>query len=727
MNPLKFEYKELLYIVSIFIIATNIAIFLNISLLRQILGFLFLTILPGFLIIQILKLNGVGHTEKFLLLVGLSVSFLMFAGLLINWVCLFFDYSTPLSTNPMITSFSVILLILALLAYVRNRGATFAKLSDFRLNTNEKALLLLPAFFPALSIFGMHLMNTKGNNAMLIILLFLIAVYIIFIALIHEQVPEKIYSPIIFSLGISLLLMWALRSNHIVFMTDTDQEYYFFWLTATIQHWQMFDPCTVNSCLSISLLPTIYHCFLNIDQEILFRILYPLLFSTLPLVVYSISKRHVGGFYAFMGTICFISFYKFFTTNARVNTALLFFALAMLVLHHDKLNQSSKKLLFIIFAASCIVSHYSTSYIFLFILLLSWIGILVFRTAFHGLNKLKGEAITLSKPMLTCALALLYFTLLFVWYSQVTDIPFRAGVGFINVTLANLHNFFLMEARSDVGAIALGLQSTRYPGIAETIERVSSLLIVVLIVAGVLDTARRFTFTNGRVATLVPSSDSELSKPLPEKMEKEYFVFTLAAFIILVFSVVAPFVSRGYDLFRIYLQALVLLSVYLPVGAVVISKRIKFRSSWLLLVIILIPYFLCTTGAMYQVFNIPRSVTLNNEGYQYDDLFIHDQEHYAALWLGEYAGRKEVVKVYTDYLGRFRVITQGHITPRHVDNRLLLKHNVNLKGYIYLRYYNVVNGKILDTSYQEHDINKYQDKLSGKDKIYTNEGAEVRR
>ena len=51
------------------IILADLAILLNIPFLRQILGFFFLAFLPGLLILQILKLNEVGFTEKFVLAV----------------------------------------------------------------------------------------------------------------------------------------------------------------------------------------------------------------------------------------------------------------------------------------------------------------------------------------------------------------------------------------------------------------------------------------------------------------------------------------------------------------------------------------------------------------------------------------------------------------------------------------------------------------------------------
>lgn len=81
---LKFEHKKcFVFIISILLI-TNLTILLDIPFLRQILGFLFLTVLPGLLILRILKLNKLHTIEIILYSVGLSIAFVMFFGLLLN-------------------------------------------------------------------------------------------------------------------------------------------------------------------------------------------------------------------------------------------------------------------------------------------------------------------------------------------------------------------------------------------------------------------------------------------------------------------------------------------------------------------------------------------------------------------------------------------------------------------------------------------------------------------
>ena len=57
---------------------------LQIPILRQLIGFIYLTFVPGIIILRILKLHKLGNIETLLYTVGLSIATLMFTGLLMN-------------------------------------------------------------------------------------------------------------------------------------------------------------------------------------------------------------------------------------------------------------------------------------------------------------------------------------------------------------------------------------------------------------------------------------------------------------------------------------------------------------------------------------------------------------------------------------------------------------------------------------------------------------------
>jgi uncharacterized membrane protein len=123
--------------------------------------------------------------------------------------------------------------------------------------------------------------------------------------------------------------------------------------------------------------------------------------------------------------------------GGRTTTAILFFALAMMALFCEGIDPLSKRLLFIIFAVSTVVSHYSTTYIFFFMLLGSFLLIKVLSTRYN-----------FKKTSITFTVVVLFFSILFFWYSQVTKTAFNYGVYFIRSTFISLNDFFIEESRS---------------------------------------------------------------------------------------------------------------------------------------------------------------------------------------------------------------------------------------------------------------------------------------
>jgi len=255
---------------------------------------------------------------------------------------------------------------LAAIAHLRGGPATFVNIADLRPGLWDKALYIIPILFLGLSVLGMHLMNTKDDNSMLMALLLLIPAYVIIISIWNTKIPERAYPLIIFMTSISLVLLMGMRSSHIIGI-DAHTEYYIFQQTLSNEKWQILIKSTLDSCLSISILPAIFQSFLGVNSEYLFKILYPILFSISPLVVYIIAKKYLAAIYAFLAAIFFMSQSTFLgtTSNPRTTVAILFVALSIMVLTNDRLSLFEKRILLIIFILSCIVSHYSTTYIFL--------------------------------------------------------------------------------------------------------------------------------------------------------------------------------------------------------------------------------------------------------------------------------------------------------------------------------------------------------------------------
>ena len=191
LNTIKsFQAKEWFIITILMLLITDLVIILNLPFLRDIIPFLFFTIIPGFLIVTILRLNKTEFLIKFPLSVGLSVSLLLGLGFFLN--ILYPILLKPLSLIPVLLSLNILIVILSFYAYQRNRELNTSTIFNFKFKQGDKLLapLIFPILFPFIAVLGTYLMNTTLNNILIFALFFLIPVYIIVVAYLKDRSPS---------------------------------------------------------------------------------------------------------------------------------------------------------------------------------------------------------------------------------------------------------------------------------------------------------------------------------------------------------------------------------------------------------------------------------------------------------------------------------------------------------------------------------------------------------
>jgi uncharacterized membrane protein len=433
--------------------------------------------------------------------------------------------------------------------------------------------------------------------------------------------------------------------------------------------------------------------------------------------------------------------------NARTSTAVLFVTLAMMTLFNDKIDPLKKRILFIVFMASCMVSHYSTTYIFFFIILGCFLGIEIFSKIYTF------------KKVLSLTIVILFFAMIFFWYSQVTEVAFNTGVRFVEDTFTNLNRLFIEESRGGTiqSVLGEGIEQKRIP---HKIEFVFTWLTFALIGIGILTLIRRYKEMS------FPELNFKKQEFLKEKFEVEYFVIVLACSGLLVAMVALPFISTGYGIQRLYATTITILSVFFVIGGIMIAKNLslnllrkvlsktlrrkkvllrkqkegknasqqtleKFNQNasqvlaYLIILLVLIPYFFCVTGVMYNLFGVPRAIILNSKGEQSDIMLIHDQDAHAAKWFGKNYVKQGRYAAYIADGGGRALRTQCLIPSKTINSWSFSKHE-KINGYIILRYYNVVDGLVVQSvGGNPTEMTEYSDMFIGKNMIYDNGGSEV--
>ena len=338
----------------------------DISGLRQIVGFLFLTFVPGILILRILKIHNVGIIESLLYSAGLSLAFVMATGVVANLAMPPLGISRPITLAPLLATFTIFFLILCFLAYVRDKNFRPANLSHKDSQEFAKpgfgsnlSPFLLAILLPLLVILGTSLVNSYQNNILLFAFIFIVIVIIGLVAF-NKFIPPRVYPFMILTMAIALIYQTTLISSNLV-GSDIHWEYYLSNLIVKNGFWDATTPIAVNSCLSIVMLAPIYSLLLNMDPVWLLKIIYPLFFALMPLALFHIFRLQIKPRYAFLAVFFFIAMPMFFMDMAqlaRQQVSELFFVLVILLLVDRKLTLIQRTILVLVFGFGVVVSHY---------------------------------------------------------------------------------------------------------------------------------------------------------------------------------------------------------------------------------------------------------------------------------------------------------------------------------------------------------------------------------
>ncbi|MHA1833528.1 MAG: DUF2206 domain-containing protein [Candidatus Baldrarchaeia archaeon] len=696
----RFKRSSMLLLILFLQLTFYVTIVANIPVARQILGFIYLTFVPGFVIVKLLKLDEkLDNLEVILFSVGLSIAFLMIVGLLVNELACLFGIHNPLSLSLLFTVFNALILAGGVAAYSINSGVEKFKV---RLPFYVLPLICLPI----LSITGAIMVNSSGENSILLLMLITIAL-VVTIGTIKKTLSPQFYAVAVFVIALSLLYHTSLISNYIVgFGSDVTREYYIFKNTQNIMYWNSTNPYPrnlqngrIHAMLSVTILPTVYSNLLNLDPTWLFKILFPLIFSFVPLGLYKLYKNHIGEKRAFLSVFLFMSYETFYTEMLGLNRQIvgeLFLTLLMFLILTEKVRGPSRVICFTLFSFCLITSHYGLAEICLFFIFFAFLLLSIF--------KYRSRTITIS-------VIALFFVLMFSWYIYTANLAvFNSILEYGEYVRDQLKDFFNPRSRGSTVLRGLGLESP--PTIWNTISRLFAYLTESFIVVGFIDLIVR---RRGSI-------------------KKEFLVLTTIAITLLAALILVPGLANTMNMTRFYHILLFILSPLCVIGAEALC-HFMFRNkakicSFALLLSVLIAYFLFQTSFVYEIVK-SDSWSLPLSKYRMNSLelsikfgYMFDVDVFGAKWLTKNM-ETENLKVYADVRSRNTALfAYGLITKEDVT---LLSNvtQITKDGVVFLNNINILQKLIVGNRFIWNTTEfSFLEDMS---KIYSNGASEIYR
>jgi uncharacterized membrane protein len=637
---------------------------------------------PGIAILKLLELKNLDTAEKAIFSIGLSIAFLMFIGLIINEIGRL-AFTNPLSLNLLLFSINMAVLLISLIAS-RHEGSSLPCLPQLK-RTGWIFSILLIISLSLLGSYGTVMVIVSGNSFLLLLLIIAssIAVSSVFIS---EKTSPKLHPWILLVVSFCMIFLASgtLIPKYIGGTGDGPIEFYAFRLTETKGFWDSAatsSPYAWNlfptySMLSVTILPMFFSVITGADSSLIFNLIYPFIVAFLALGAYKLYQTQTENKVAFLAAFFFftISFGKGFGSYKQ-QIAQLFYILLFLLLFKKDISPSKRSVLFIVFSAGLVMSHYGLTYVLLLTIILAFLILALMERAKTGNFPIYHTKIPLT-------LVLIFLAITFSWYIFVNSAEtFNLLEQEVNTITSNLGQFFNLESR---GTALQGLGFVEIPTIYHRFSSALFITTEILLVVGFF-----------KLLT---------SKNKNSKYGIEYKVIATINMAIIAINILLPRLADTLLMSRFYQTTLIILAPLAVLGGETIIKfipklKIQKLSIPLLAIIVFIPLFLFQTGFVYEVAKV-KNYSLALSMYRSDDLTLYSyivnaQEVTGAQWLQKHSNTTSIF-IYSDDISRSSVLTgygmleRGRVyylsnSTKPTSNEFIYLSNVNLisKGYIF--------------------------------------------
>lgn len=692
----------------------------------------FLTI-PGNLLLRRIANGFGGWWERAGLSVVLSLLIIMIGGLLLNTLH-YIGLDRPLTTLNIFVMLSAVTALLVWLNRKERVVVTLPKLTyPSALYAVVAAVLTL---LPLLAIGGAIRLNNGASNVLTMVMLALIGILFPTLLFCKSLKTLRVHALLMFAT--SLLLSTSLRGWYIT-GHDIIHEFKVFDATLTNNLWVAItgnhDP--YNSCLSITILPTVLASISKISAPYIFKLIFQIIFSLVIIPIYYLTKKYAGDKLAYIATFIFISFPTFFNDMSFLNRqeiAFLFCAL-LFYISMSTLGKRAKNILSLSLLLGLVLSHYSTTYITLAILFMAWAGFKIFRYIF---KQIQPNYISL------LSLPILLITLLMTigWYQFATQSSPNSMLNkifshnitdfsFLTSTKASAANYSLLsgiigDEKSPEEVFYEYAGSSR-----QSVTYVESTRLNLTTFGQTLnkfiDVAKANTLVHNLSAKLyqlfmfiglIAVTISLAKRRRAAINSDELFIYLLQIMFILwlVIVTVVPQASAAYGVARLFQESLFVTGLLIIYG---LDKTLSFWKSsgkrMIITAVIFTGFFLSLSGFVPQITGgYTPQLALNNSGAYYEFYYTHKSDLLSTRWLESTHKNQLTYEDIYSAIQSDKVLTSVNLLKQDTSN-----------GFIYRGYTNTTLNAYRTYPYGELDLYKDPNLTNGRDLLYANQDSAI--
>jgi uncharacterized membrane protein len=742
---------------------------LHLPFLGPALGFWFLIIQPAYLLYNTALWGNSSATERLAYSLAAVILVLMVAGLVADLVLPLVAINHPLDPVPVVLLADA---LTGLLYFLQRRYPRESRLpvdwAGLRaaLSRQEIRVLTGSALSVVLAVLGANRLNNGAGDQVSLAALCVGVLTLICLLAWRYQLREMIIQVALYLLSLGLLLMTSLRGWYVT-GHDIQNEFQVFQVTKAHGLWDTAFHNAYNACLSITILPTELADILRVDDPYIYKVFFQLIFAACPVMVYAISRRYWPVPVAILAAIYFISFPTFFTDMPfidRQEIALVFVGVAALVITSRSWSLRRRQLFLLAACLGIEVSHYSSMYVFLGILVVAWVVLRAMHFApwrpggMHAHEPpWKTARSVVIAPVLGAA-AVMTFT----WGFLATQSP-GAVISDAGASISGLFGHSASVRSDNVSYVPLFGNTPTAQQVLNAYSRSAARIragtpqtgyvhnlfsynvtaipqpLLPLTGVGRLLSDVGIPVTNVNSLMRAAAADSELVffglgliaflalRRHRRQVGWEFFCLACGGLIMLATVTVLPGLSVDYSVLRVFQEALILIAPVIVAGSLALFRPLGDTWTPRVAAGVCIGIFASTTGLLPQLLGAaPAQLNLNNSGIYYDSYYVHPTDIAGSQWLSGQLGVLPGNIQATHYSDRYLFTA-----PRAVNDSQFIEEGYPalVRNYAWVVLdYSIVHTGLATASY-DGDIIPYRYPIGilgqNKNLVYSNGGMQI--
>lgn len=721
-------------------------------------------VVPGLLLLAFLAKKKLPLLMGLTISVALSLVVLMGVGTGVSLLFSHLGVAQPLRLHFLLPALDLTLVLLLVLSALFKRTLPLDIPIFGRLDWTVAGGALL---MPVLAVLGATSLNNGGTNAFTIVSLSLVATYVPLLVVLKKRLNVAVMPIVLYMMALALLLMNSMR-GWLITGHDVLREYHVFQMTAASGRWDIAsfrDP--YNACLSLTVLPTYLQSLLHIDGAYIYKFVFQFI-AALPVIsIFYLFQRYATAAIAFLAAFTYISFPPFMVDMAMLNRqsiGYLFFGTFLYVLLASQFATKKRRIvLMVLLGAGMIVSHYSTTYVALSLLVIGYFVSLVLRSVFGRkgrvsklgallrVRKLPNRIIYSRPALLSLPIVVALVLMAVLWTGPATQTAQGITKTFkkIGATLSTPSQQQVQDAGTSGYGLVAGAQSSkdklftqfvqdaisteRTPAVESNLFPLAQVRLPqyktvaldepALPITGLGSFVSKFMHLNlgsffsfakdgyakvlqlllivGLIAMLIGYRFGEF---LMRRLPTEYVALCVAALLMLGFQVLFPSSIPEYGVLRLFQQGLTLLALPIVLGFMMLLGLLVHKSTPRLLTYgaVLVVFFGILSGLVPQLTGGGRAaLSLNNSGLYYEAYSTHAEELASFMWLKSVADPKQPLQS-DRYFTALKLAAYDDLIS---SGSKLLPETIKRNSFVLLSTTNVTKGYIIE--YQDGAIIYY--------------------